>query len=152
MKKMNFRTPKALLGVSAVCLGVIAAAPQAQAQLEDILKGAGIVFVVDRFGGEINKAVNKLTGDPSGEAGNKTKVVPILSVGQGINAGAAQISGPRRAVDSVQAVAQLEGNVRLGASLRIKGLIPISTRDVKNSSKLARVYGVGITGLIDTKL
>ena len=51
---MNFRTQKTLLGMSAVCLGAIVAAPQAQAQLENILKGAGIVFVVDRFGGEIN--------------------------------------------------------------------------------------------------
>lgn len=149
---MNFRINKPLLGISAAALVALVAIPQAQAQLEKILEGAGIVFIVDRFGGEINKAVNKLTGDPSGEAGSKTKVVPILSIGQGINAGAAQVSGPRNAVDRVQAVAQLEGNVRLGASLRIKGLIPISTRDVKNSSKLARVYGVGITGLIDTKL
>ena len=149
---MNVRINKPLIGLSVAAVAALVAIPHAQAQLDKLLEGAGIVFVVDRFGGEINKAVNKLTGDPSSEAGSKTKVVPILSVGQGINAGAAQVSGPRNAVDRVQAVAQLEGNVRLGASLRIKGLIPISTRNVKSSAGLARVYGVGITGLIDTKL
>lgn len=149
---MNFRVNKPLVGTSVAVLVALLAIPQARGQLEKILEGVGIVFVVDRFGGEINRAVNKLTGDPSGVAGSKTKIVPIVSLGQGINAGAAQVSGPRNAVDRVKAVAQLEGNVRLGVSLRIKGLIPISTRDVKNSSKLARVYGVGITGLIDTKL
>lgn len=149
---MNLRTRYTLFGMSVVALGTTVLAPIATAQLEGILKGAGIVLIIDRFGGEINKAVNKLTGDPSGVAGNKTKIVPILSVGQGIYAGAAQVSGPNKSVDRVQAVAQLEGNVRVGASLRIKGLVPVSTRNVTNSAGLARVYGVGITGLIDTKL
>jgi hypothetical protein len=127
-------------------------APQAIAQLGDILKGAAIVVIVDKFGGQINKAINGLTGSPNRESGNKTKIVPILSVGQGTSAGAAQVSGPIKAVDSVQAVAQVEGNVRIGTSLRLKALIPISTRNVKDNTRLKRVYGVGITGLIDARL
>ena len=57
-------------------LGAIALTLPATAQLDRILKGAAIV------------------GDPNREAGNKTKVVPIVSVGQGASAGPAQVSGP----------------------------------------------------------
>lgn len=149
---MNIRIRNTILGMSALALGIAVLVPPVGAQLDKVLEGAGIVVIVDRFGGEINRAVNKLTGDPGRVAGNKTKIVPILSVGQGAYAGAAQVSGPARAVDSVKAVAQIEGNVKVGVSLRMKGLIPVSNRNVKNSIGLERVYGVGITGLVDTKL
>jgi hypothetical protein len=148
------KTPMARAGLAAlaVTLSALVLTPQASAQLDKLLKGAAIVVVIDRFGGEINKAINKLTGTSSQEAGSKTKVVPILSVGQGAYAGAAQISGPSAAVNRVQAVAQVEGTVQFGASLRLKGLIPVTNRKVTNVTGLQRVYGVGITGLIDAKL
>ena len=149
---MNSRTRNALLCAGSIVLGAVALAPPVLAQLDKILKGAAIVVIVDKFGGQINSAMNKLVGDPNRDGGNKTKVVPILSVGQGVSAGAAQVSGPAREVDSVQAVAQVEGNVRLGTSLRLKALVPVSTRNVKSSAGLQRVYGVGITGLVDARL
>ena len=148
---MNFQKRYAILGVGAFAL-TLALTPQAVAQLDKILKGAAIGIVVDKFGGQINSAMNKIVGDPNRVGGNKTKVVPILSVGQGISAGAAQVSGPRSAVDQVQAVAQVEGNVSIGTSLRLKALVPVSTRNVKSDIGLKRVYGVGITGLIDARL
>ena len=148
---MNTRKRYAILGAGAFAL-TLALTPQAVAQLDKILKGAAIGIVVDKFGGQINSAMNKIVGDPNRVGGNKTKVVPILSVGQGISAGAAQVSGPRSAVDQVQAVAQVEGNVRIGTSLRLKALVPVSTRNVKSDIGLKRVYGVGITGLIDARL
>ncbi len=151
MKFMKLRKRSTLLGIGVVAL-TVALAPQATAQLGNILKGAAIVVIVDKFGGQINSAINGLAGESNREAGNKTKVVPILSVGQGVSAGAAQISGPIKAVDSVQAVAQVEGNVKIGTSLRLKALIPVSTRSVKDSTRLKRVYGVGITGLVDVRL
>ena len=146
---MNSRKRNALLCAGGVALGAAALTPPAKAQLDKILKGAAIVVVIDKFGGQINSAMNKLVGDPNREAGNKTKVVPIVSVGQGVSAGAAQVSGPARAVDMVKAVAQVEGNVRIGASLRLRALVPVST---KSATNIQRVYGVGVTGLIDTKL
>lgn len=148
---MNLQKRYAILGVGAFAL-TLALTPQAVAQLDKILKGAAIGLVVDKFGGQINSAMNKIVGDPNRVGGNKTKVVPILSVGQGISAGAAQVSGPRAAVDQVQAVAQVEGNVSIGTSLRLKALVPVSTRNVKSDIGLKRVYGVGITGLIDARL
>lgn len=146
---MNLRMRNALLCAGGVALGAAALTPPATAQLDKILKGAAIVVVIDKFGGQINSAMNKLVGDPSREAGSKTKVVPIVSAGQGASAGAAQVSGPSGAVDMVKAVAQVEGNVRIGASLRLKALVPVSN---KSATNIKRVYGVGITGLIDTKL
>ena len=143
------RKRNALLITGAVAVGALALTLPAKAQLDQILKGGAIVFVIDKFGGQINNAMNKLFGNPNREAGNKTKVVPIVSIGQGTSAGAAQVSGPARAVDMVKAVAQIEGNVRIGASLRLKALIPVST---KSATNIKRVYGVGVTGLIDTKL
>lgn len=146
---MNARKRNAILCAGGVALGAAALTPPATAQLDKILKGGAIVFVIDRFGGQINSAMNKIVGDPNREAGNKTKVVPIVSVGQGASAGAAQVSGPARSVDMVKAVAQVEGNVRIGASLRLRALIPVST---KSATNIKRVYGVGVTGLIDTRL
>ena len=146
------RTRNTFLGLGTLALIAVALAPPVAAQLDKILKGGAIVLVIDKFGGQINSAMNNLIGDPNRSGGSKTRVVPILSVGQGISAGAAQVSGPARSVDMVQAVAQVEGIVRIGASLRLKGLVPVSTKDVRSSAGLKRVYGVGITGLIDTKL
>lgn len=148
---MTRPTRNAALALGAAALGMLALTPNAGAQFDRFLKGAGILLVVGQFGGQINRAVNQRTGQ-SNRDGYNTKVVPILSVGQGAYAGAAQVSGPSKAVRRVQAVAQIEGNVRLGASLRMRALIPISTKSVKNRNSLSRVSGVGVTGLIDTKL
>ena len=77
-----------------------------------------------------------------------TKVVPVLSVGTGKEAGAVQIMGPRSAVEKVKAVAQFETNFRpLG--MRLRGLVPISSKNLK---EIRRVPGVGISGLIDVKI
>ena len=149
----TIKTNKSTIAVAGAALFVALMIPvTVNAQFDKLLKGGAILIVIDKFGGEINNAINKLVGDPNHEDGNKTKVVPILSIGKGTYAGAVQVSGPVQQVNSVQAVAQVEGDIRFGTSLRIKALIPISNRNVNNSSGLARVYGVGITGLIDTKL
>jgi len=85
-----------------------------------------------------------------------TKVVPILSVGIGIVSsnpgsyiGAAQVQGPAAAVNKVQAVAQIEGSF-LGA-VRLKGLVPVDSLNPL-AGDLHRVYGVGVTALVDFQL
>ena len=78
--------------------------------------------------------------------------MPILSIGKGTYAGAAQITGPKALVEKVRAIAQVEADARAGLQIRIKGLIPIESREVKDLDSLKRVSGVGITGLIDAKL
>ena len=81
----------------------------------------------------------------------KTKVVPILSVGIGRSSaiGAAQVMGAPSQVDKVVAVAQPEADL-FGRTVRIRGLIPVSSKDVVKDIKT--VDGVGITGLVDIRL
>lgn len=124
----------------------------AQAQLGDILKGGAVLVVVDKFSGDIDRFVNKITGNRTNNTTESTRVVPILTVGRGTYAGAVQVSGPRELVDEVKAVAQLEGQARIGGTVRARALIPVSTRGVSDPSKLSRVKGVGVSALIDLRL
>ncbi|MCC6729338.1 MAG: hypothetical protein IT208_08360 [Chthonomonadales bacterium] len=120
----------------------------ASGQLGQILKGGGIAFLVSNFGKDINKALNKLTNTRDRTEDYATKVVPVLSAGQGTAVGAVQVMGPPAAVDRVQAVAQVEGNFR-ALGVRIRALVPVETRSITN---IKRVPGVGISGLLDIKL
>lgn len=120
----------------------------AAAQLGDILKGGGIALLVSRFGGDINKTINRLTKTPDQTRTYATKVVPIISGGDGTEVGAVQVMGPPSAVKRVQAVAQLEG--RFGPlGLRVRALIPVQAKDLTN---IRRIPGVGISGLIDVRI
>ncbi len=78
----------------------------------------------------------------------KDKIVPILSVLEGVKIGAARVNGPTSKVDQVQAVAQLETDYE--KLLRISVYVPIST--AVPGSKLARVQGVGVTALADLRI
>lgn len=147
--KNRFRTIVAL-GLALTLSGV------AVAQLEGLLKAAlkigGVALVASKFGPDIDKSLNKLTRfEPTEKA--TTKVVPILSVGQGGYAGLAQVMGAKSLVDKVQAVAQVEGDFA-GRVLRLRGLIPVSTKDIGKGSnaKIDRVAGVGVSAIIDIKL
>jgi hypothetical protein len=130
-------------GVLLMALSVLAFA-----QLGDLIKVIGIGAAVDRFGPDINRAVNRLQGFSDNEA-MMTKVVPILSVGKGTHIGAAQVMGPPALVKKVKAVAQLEGDFA-GKVVRIKALIPIESKDVVRDIK--RVPGVGVSAVIDIKV
>ncbi len=127
---------------------VLALAVLAFAQLGDLIKVVGIGAAVDRFGPDINRAVNRLQGFSDTEA-TMTKVVPILSVGKGAHIGAAQVMGPPALVQKVKAVAQLEGDFA-GKVVRIKALIPVESKDVIRDIK--RVPGVGVSAVIDIKV
>jgi hypothetical protein len=133
--------------VAAAVLGLTAFGA---AQVGEIVKVLGIGALVSRFGGEINRAFNNLTGHRD-TFEYSTKVVPILTGGVGSRnaVGAVQVMGPRRQVEQVQAVAQLEQDL-FGRELRIRALIPISSREI--SSNIRRVEGVGVSGIIDLKL
>lgn len=137
-----------IAGVVMLTASVTAIAP-VQAGVGDILKGAGIILVINQFGDELNKFINKLTLNKGVGVEDRTKVVPIISVGQGGYAGAAQVSGPAHLVDKVKAVAQLEANMS-GKTFRIKVLVPVSSEDVVK--KIQRVSGVGVSAVIDVRL
>jgi uncharacterized protein YwlG (UPF0340 family) len=135
------------IGLIAVAL-LIFASGVATAQLDKILKGGGIAFLVSQFGKDINKGINQLTRTKDRTSTYATKVVPIISAGTGTQVGAVQVMGPPSQVDKVSAVAQLEGNFR-ALDIRIRALVPVATKNITN---IKRIPGVGISGLIDVKL
>jgi hypothetical protein len=138
------RRHKSLVAVAAACtlFGAVAGA-----QLDSILKGGGAVLVVSKFGNDINKFINGITGVKQKQA---TKVVPIVSLGDGGFIGAVQVAGPAGKVETVKAVAQLEGRFKLIGGLRVRALVPIATD--KPGSSIDRVDGVGVSAIVDVKL
>ena len=115
--------------------------------ITDLLKIGGVGLVVDRFGPDINKAFNAVQGFKNDEA-QMTKVVPILSVGQGKYIGAVQVMGPKSAVQKVKAVAQVE--TKFAGTVRLKAMIPVESKNVVEN--IRRVPGVGVSGIVDLKL
>lgn len=113
----------------------------------DLLKVGGVLLATSQFGPSIDHFINNLLKEKNNEAAGMTKVVPIVSVGQGAYIGTAQVVGYSRDVQRVQAVASLEGVMgRLQGTL----LVPISTKVPGKS--LAKVNGVGVSAIIDLKL
>lgn len=118
------------------------------AQIDRILKAGGIAVVVDRFGGDIDRAINRLTNTKP-DKNFATKVVPIISAGNGAYIGAAQVMGKPDVVKKVQAVAQVEGDF-MGREVRLRALIPISTKNPQRS--INRVEGVGVSAIVDIRI
>lgn len=121
--------------------------PSAQAGIFDkVLKGGAIGYVVDATADQLNDAINTVTAKYGVSSTDATKVVPIISVGDGSRAGAAQVSGPQAKVDQVKAALIIEQTL-LG--IRCKVLIPVDSVDYKNVN---RVQGVGVSASLDTKI
>ncbi len=124
-------------------------AGSAQGLIIDALKIFGIGYVVATYGPQINDFINNLAGQKGVKWEGLTKVVPIISVGQGTYVGAAQVQGPSSAVGGVKAVGQVETRI---SGLRGRLLIPVGTTNLKGSSSLSRVKGVGVSALVDFKI
>ncbi len=136
--------------LAAVSLAVVAlTAPVASRAIDlgGILAGGAIAVAVSQFGPQINDFVNKITGNKDNDADRVTKVVPIISAGQGAYLGAVQVAGPRRNIEDVKAVAQVEGRLN---RFRIKALIPVDTMNPTKSPSAVR--NVGVTALVDVRL
>ncbi|MBX3118401.1 MAG: hypothetical protein KF784_04995 [Fimbriimonadaceae bacterium] len=135
--------------LSLIVAGSVLMSTFAFSQLDKILKIGGVIAVVNTFGKDIDKGINKLWGREQTKK-VKTKVVPIYSVGLNSDQaiGAAQVMGPPDKVDSVVAVAQPEAKI-LGNQLRLKALIPVAS---KNWSNIKGVEEVGVSGIVDIKL
>ena len=95
----------------------------AQAQVGEVLKGAAIGLLVNQFGGQIDRFVNTVTGNKPDGLRETTRVVPIVSLGEGAFVGAVQITGPKNKVDQVKAVARVEASTKIGNEVRVTGLI-----------------------------
>ena len=147
---MNFKKCSTILLIFVVL--ALVAVPAAQAiGLGDIIKVAGIGFLVDQFGPQLNSFINTLMAQHNATPDFATKVVPILTVGVLGNSGyigAAQVMGPQNLVDQVQAVVQVESSFN-GNMFRVKGLIPINSKVPVN---FTRVSGVGVSAMIDVRI
>jgi hypothetical protein len=137
----------AIVAGLSLAVGVVAGA-----QLGSIVKGGVIVVAVDKFGKDINKAINGVLGQKNVGPSQATKVVPILSIGDSGYIGAVQVSGPDHLVDKVRGVAQLEGRFKapLLDAIRLRALVPVSSKSL--GSGIERVEGVGVSAIVDFKL
>lgn len=147
MKKKLLATVMAV-SIATLSTGALVNTTQAfSLNLGSILKVGGVGILVDRFGGQINVFLNKILAQNNLSTTYTTKVVPIVSVGTNGYIGAAQVTGPASEVERVEAVAQLEASFNNVA--RVKGLVPI---DSKNPVNASRIQGVGVSAIIDLKI
>ena len=133
---------------SILMLGVISASMGIN--LGSILKVGGVALLVNNYGDQMNDAINKLTMNKGVRVEDRTKVVPIISIGKGSYIGAAQVSGPAGQIDKVKAVAQLETKFPFVGNVRLKALVPVESKEIVQNIK--RVTGVGVSAIIDIKL
>ena len=120
--------------------------------VKDILRGGAIVVgggaLVKAIAEPINDFINTITLNRGAQLQGYTKVVPIVSIGDGTHIGAAQVGGTsKESVEQTQAVAQLEASFH---DIRTKILIPIDS--VNPLQQFRRVQGVGVTAIIDVKI
>ncbi|MBL8059464.1 MAG: hypothetical protein JNK63_01970 [Chthonomonas sp.] len=136
--------------VALIAAGLFALTAFATPQFRQAIKIIGVGAAVQKFGPDMNKALNRLTKHTDTDA-RYTKVVPILSVGIGRSSaiGAAQVMGPRYLVDKVKAVASPEAEL-FGKEIRLRALIPTSNKTI--SDTFETVDGVGVSGIVDLKI
>jgi len=115
------------LTVCAVIVLLILVLPLGAAaqDITGLIKIFGIGYVVDRYSEPLNNFVNTLLSNRGVAVREKTKVVPILSigVGQASYIGAAQVSGPANTLKKVRAVGQLEAD--FSSVFRVKALTAV---------------------------
>lgn len=137
------------LAMAMVFLFTVSLSEWSSAQdLGKILRGGvkllGIGYLVKQNAKSLDKFINEITLRRNVPINQATKVVPILSIGDKGYVGAAQVMGPKEAVNKVQAVFQIEESLD---RFRIKVLVPSDSL-----TGLRRVEKVGISALIDVAL
>ncbi len=143
----------ALIIIAMLLVGGVAARVQGQ-DVFGIIKTLGIGYAVRAFAPQINNFINDLLQNKGAAVREQTKVVPILSISIGISnpsgayIGAAQVSGPKDAVDKVQAVALLEADFQ--TAFRIKAYVPVDSLEPWKA--IRRVPGTGVSAIIDIRI
>jgi len=115
---------------------------------EVLLKTVATGVVVNAVAGPADTALNKLTANGGLPVGVKTKVVPVLSMGEKGYVGMAQVAGSDSLVGKTKAVVQLETAFD-NKQYRIKVLMPM---DSQNPIGANRVRGIGVSALLDMAL
>ena len=116
----------------------------------DILKEAGTSILagkaVDAMSDPINDFINTLTFNKGVGSSESTKVVPLLSFGDGRRLGFAQVSGPSDVVDETEVVWALQFTGRWNGQV----FIPSDTANPLRG--IRRVQGVGVSAVVNYKL
>lgn len=148
MKKIK----KTIVAVLLISVSLVSAPLASALDLGSILKDGALILgggaVVTALGPQLNDFINTLTFNKNAKYDGYTKVVPIVSFGNGTKIGAAQVgSQVKKELDRVKAVARLEGEFnRIG----LAALIPIDSVNPLQGFK--RVHGAGVTAIIDVKI
>jgi len=131
----------------------MAAAPLTMANADSIINkillGAGGVIAVKAVAAPLNNFINQIMLTNHVANRDKTKVVPIVTVGSATYVGAAQVSGPAYAVDRVQAVGEFAAGWNNNV-WQVRALVPVDNLNVLQGFK--RVYGVGTDAVINARL
>ena len=136
-----------------ICAVMVVSVPAAKAlDLGDILKKGAIGvaggWLVTAISPQMNDFINTITFNKGVKYEGYTKVVPIVSIGDGTRIGAAQVGATTKdAIDRTKAVAQLEVEF---SSVRATALIPIDS--LNPIQRFRRVKGVGVTAIINVRL
>lgn len=136
--------------VLATFIGGSVAAADADSIFGKILKAGAGGYAVNIVAKPLNNFINELlykNGVPNREA---SKVVPILSVGDGTYIGAAQVVGSQPNVDATKAVLAVRSHFGGGGSWDVSALIPVNS--LNTTGGLHRQYGVGLDAVINAKL
>ena len=142
-----------LVLVTALAVGGVTGAAYGQ-NVFSIIKTLGVGAAVKAFAPQINNFINDLLQNKGAAVREQTKVVPILSISIGISnpsgayIGAAQVSGPKEAVEKVQAVALLEADFQ--TAFRIKAYVPVDSLEPWKA--IRRVPGTGVSAIIDIRI
>lgn len=132
----------AVLLVAFVLLLTTGVSQRADAGLFDGILGKGIKIlgvglVLDKWGDDIDRFINRILGQKQARIEGETKLVEIIRVGgAGSAVGAAQVMGPSHRVKKVQAVVEVE--IPIGR-FRARALLPVSTR--KELTRTIRMVG-----------
>ena len=143
---------KAFVIVLAFLASLASPTPARALDLKGIIRGGvGIIgggALVKAIAGPIDDFINTVTLNRGAKFQGYTKVVPIVSMGNGAHIGAAQVGGTsKHSVDQTQAVAQLEVDFQ---GIRARVLIPIDS--LNPLQQFRRVQGIGVTAIIDVKI
>ncbi len=152
MKKLT-KNMKRVLAALMICAVLGVSVPAARAiDIGDILKkgaiGVAAGWLVTAISPQMNDFINTITFNKGVKYEGYTKVVPIVSLGDGTRIGAAQVGATTQdALNNTKAVAQIEGNFQ---SVHATALIPIDSTNPLQ--RFRRVKGVGVTAIINVQL
>ena len=147
----RFRKQTAVLLLAALSLAAVPTSATAL-DLGDILKKGALIVgggaLVKALAEPLDDFINTVPFNRNAKFQGYTKVVPIVSIGDGTHIGAAQVGGQAKsAVERTQAAAQLEAEFK---GVRVRILIPIDS--INPIERFNRVQGVGVTAMIDADI